>query len=259
MKNIMTGRKNLLYLKGSISIEAAMILPVFIIAIVTVISLGFAMIFHVKLQNAICEEAKILSLRCFDGRVEALSVVESEIKSILDDNNTKYIFINGGWEGIDFSESFLDDNEYFVISAKYYYMPLGGELFGFNGFGISQKCVMHNWCGYINGYSGENIDLDYAYVTDNSSVYHLNRECSHIRLTVTMVKQEILISLRNSAGGKYYPCEICHGNSADGNIYITSDGNRYHGSASCSGLKRKVSAIRLSQIGDRRPCSRCAR
>ena len=63
-------------------------------------------------------------------------------------------------------------------------------------------------------------------------------------------------SLRNVYREKYHPCEIC-GKKASGTVYITTDGNRYHSTLECSGLKRTVHKKELGDVGDLRPCSRC--
>ena len=40
-------------------------------------------------------------------------------------------------------------------------------------------------------------------------------------------------------------------------LYITNQGDCYHKDLGCSGIKRTVRMIRLSEVGTRRPCSRC--
>ncbi|MBD8948918.1 MAG: pilus assembly protein, partial [Blautia obeum] len=60
--------------------------------------------------------------------------------------------------------------------------------------------------------------------------------------------------LRNKSGEKYHACERCRAGSA-GSVYITGEGNRYHGSLSCSGLKRTVEEVLQKDCG-LRPCSK---
>ena len=64
----------------------------------------------------------------------------------------------------------------------------------------------------------------------------------------------------SSSDGKYKICErCCHGiTPQDGEeVYITIYGDRYHKSRTCSGLKRTIREIMLSQVGNRAPCSKC--
>ncbi|MBQ2257432.1 MAG: pilus assembly protein, partial [Lachnospiraceae bacterium] len=61
---------------------------------------------------------------------------------------------------------------------------------------------------------------------------------------------------RNESREIYYPCEEC-GGSCGNTVYITSHGNRYHATLSCSKLKRTVLAVPISQVGGRGACSKC--
>lgn len=243
---------------GSISVEAAAILPVFLLGFLALISIGFEILFEMKMSEALYLEARHLSLECYDGRNIALSEVEKDIDNILKDLNANYVAIDGGAEGIDYSQSELDNNEYVILRATYDFMPFGANIFGLFSIPVTRQCVMHIWCGYKGGFFGDG-DYDYVYVTEDSDVYHINRECTHIRLTVEKVSPGDIDRLRNNGGSKYYSCEICHSKKSDAEIYITPEGNRFHNTVTCSGLKRTVRAIRVEQIGDRRPCTRCGR
>ena len=95
-----------------------------------------------------------------------------------------------------------------------------------------------------------------ASVTETGLVYHKDYHCSHLDLSIRMTHLELVEGLRNENGGKYYPCEHCvKGNG--GNIYITNSGDRYHSSLSCSGLKRTIYAIPISEAAGKGACSRC--
>lgn len=245
-------------LKASIAVEAAMIVPVFLIAFACLLSIEAMMIFHIKLQNALCEEARALALSCYNEQVEAISTVAFDTLNILDSNNPNYSIIENGKNGIDFNDSFLDAGEFIVIKASYNFTPIGGNLFSLFSIPLTQKCVIHTWSGYTNGFFDDFNTGGYVYVTSGSEVYHKNRECSHIKLSVSSISYDEIASARNEGGGKYYPCEICHATKSDSDLYITKEGTRYHNTVTCSGLKRTVRAIRLNEVGDKRPCKRCA-
>ncbi len=94
-----------------------------------------------------------------------------------------------------------------------------------------------------------------VWVTQTGQVYHKDENCTHIKLSIQRVDRAELDHLRNASGGKYHPCERCGGGGSS--VFITNYGDRYHSSVSCSGLKRTVSSIPASEIGNRRPCSKC--
>lgn len=62
---------------------------------------------------------------------------------------------------------------------------------------MANRYYGHMWNGYE---IPEPEDEEYIYITENGRVYHTNRECTHIRLSVRVV--EATEALR-----EYRPCE----------------------------------------------------
>ena len=63
--------------------------------------------------------------------------------------------------------------------------------------------------------------------------------------------------LRSEDGSKYYACELC-GSKRGQTVFITNYGNRWHVSRNCSGIRRDIRSIPISQVGERALCKRCA-
>ncbi len=131
-------------------------------------------------------------------------------------------------------------------------------ILGYPGTTIVSCCYMRAWTGYdverrAGGGDGEET---YVYITDNGSAYHMARSCTHLTLSITLAGKDEVSSLRNASGGKYSPCEKCGGDGS-GIVYVTNEGDRYHNTIECSGLKRSVRCVPLSEAGGRSPCSRC--
>lgn len=121
------------------------------------------------------------------------------------------------------------------------------------------------WTGRTGCISGETSDgeaeekdEDTVYVTETGQVYHRDPECTHIRLSIQNVPRGQLKGLRNASGGKYHACEKC-GAGKGGSVYISPYGDKYHSSLSCSGLKRTINSMPMSDAGDLRPCSKCGK
>ncbi len=100
---------------------------------------------------------------------------------------------------------------------------------------------------------------DYVYVTETGGVYHEDSECTHLRLSVRAVDIGALDTLRNSSGAIYHNCERCARSPGSSTVYITEEGNRYHNSISCSGLKRTVRQVSRKELNGMRVCSRCGK
>ncbi len=136
------------------------------------------------------------------------------------------------------------------------------NVFGIPGQLLVNRARTHAWTGYrIGGAAEEGEEKEQmVYVTETGTVYHLSRSCTHLDLAISPVAAGQLSASRNASGGTYRVCEMCGMLTASqGTYYITKEGDRYHTSLSCSGLKRTVYEIPISQVGDRRSCSRCSR
>ena len=121
-----------------------------------------------------------------------------------------------------------------------------------------EKMRMKTWTGYVKTYEAGIGDNELVYVTETGIVYHRNYQCTYLEPSVRSVAKTQLGELRNSSGGIYHLCERCGwmpGN--DGNCYVTDYGDRYHTSLSCSGLKRKVYTVPLSEVKGKGGCSKC--
>ncbi|NLZ83183.1 MAG: hypothetical protein GX915_05925 [Clostridiales bacterium] len=199
-------------------------------------------------------------------------LIESSINSgMLKLYSSKYIererinhsFILDGFDGLSFYEtSVLKEDEFIDIVVKYK-IRLPISLFLLDDMEMVQRVKLRGWTGIqikpnysVNEDSGEDTIV---YVTKTGTVYHRNRNCSHIKLSVRGVLG-IPSQLRNDNGGKYYPCEKCckEDKGITSTYYITSDGVRYHSIRDCSKIKRTVKEVNLSSVIDSKsPCKRC--
>ena len=126
-----------------------------------------------------------------------------------------------------------------------------------------QRGCVRGWTGRDgssgSGSSGDDSSHSHemVYVAENGVVYHNDINCTYIRLSISPTSLDQVKNLRNEYGGKYHPCEKC-GRHASGVVFITKDGDRYHSSLECSGLKRTISQVSMEEAGHLRPCPRCS-
>lgn len=129
---------------------------------------------------------------------------------------------------------------------------------------IVQRCCRRLWIGTPvrkaeNTNEEEMAEEAVAYVTANGSVYHLSRECRVLALRMETVPFATVGSLRNTSGGKYYPCKRCtRGEAPPVSVIITVPGTRYHFSADCPSLIRYITEMALSEAQEKyRACHYC--
>ena len=113
------------------------------------------------------------------------------------------------------------------------------------------------WTGYKEPGEGGEGQGEIVYVTEHGGVYHEDRGCSHLALSIQFLPADQLEDQRNAGGSKYKRCERCTTLPVAGGYYITDYGDRYHGSLSCSGLKRTVYAVPKEEVNGRGGCAKC--
>lgn len=242
--------------RGVLTIEAALVIPLFLIAMMTllyVINLSYV---YEKVSIAVCEEARRVSVESYDNEGIHIGRVQAEIEELLGEKLLNSGIIAGGRGGLDFSKTDLTDREIAVIAVGYkaeipFALPVINEL------KYECQAVVHTWTGYTHGLNEREDASEYVYMTNSGTVYHRSRECSHIRLKIRCVSADEISALRNESGGKYVQCAVCRPKKDCNRLYITEDGDRYHSTLSCSGLIRTVIRVRLNSIEGVKPCSRC--
>lgn len=117
---------------------------------------------------------------------------------------------------------------------------------------VTQSAVCRAWIGFTELETVET----YVYITPDGSVYHLYSDCTHLDLSIQRVSMVVARLSQNEYGEKYRECELCD-EAFGAMVYITSEGDCYHSERSCSGLKRTIRQVPLSEAEERSCCIRC--
>lgn len=245
-------------LRASLTVEAAIALPLFLFFLLQIMSVMNMIGMQSRLNAALHQ---IGNKTAFDGYLYGQT--EFFVKNqILDYAGKKYLdssCIRNGASGISFDgTSIMKRNDIVEIYLTYRLQPLF-PVMGFESFAVSQCYYGRAWTGYDveSGISDFTKEDPMVYITETGTVYHTNRGCTYLNPSVEAVPMTAIDGSRNQSGGKYYPCEICGRKSVTESVYVTGQGNSYHTSIMCSGLKRTIYTIPLSEAGGRRKCSKC--
>lgn len=249
-------------LKAGMTVEAAAVLPLFLLFFLNLASLMEAVRLHGNLQFALWSAANEAALygcavenETADKFLSILyirnQIIEKLGKEFLENSPLE----NGISElkvltnPMDSAEGILD------VTICYRVAPLSAFA-GFPSFEMKNSYYAHLWNGYeIPEAEMEN---EVVYVTENGEVYHKDRNCTHLLLSVEKVRTESIEKLRNQWGRIYGPCAKCARGEKPREVYITKEGECYHYYTECAGLKRTVRAIRLEEAKEYyRCCSRC--
>lgn len=117
---------------------------------------------------------------------------------------------------------------------------------------ITERAVCRAWIGFTELSVGET----WVYITPEGEVYHLYRDCTHLELAIRQVTYKEAVRSENNYGQTYRACALC-GERIGAMVYITPEGDCYHGNRTCSGLKRTVRQVPMSEAYERGCCMRC--
>jgi len=286
--SLLASRKETAKAAGSMTVEAAVVLPLFLFFFLNLGSAVEMVRLHSNLQLALWQAGNRLavyghileSIGEEDTAAGVETVSAEEQIRLLDDIWSdvagvalSYIYVKDrvedylgeeyldasplkrGVDSLQFPESSISRSEdCFEIVMTYQVAPLG-SLSGFWPFRMANKYYGHFWNGYAVGAAGN--AEEYVYVTENGQVYHEDRECTHLMLSTKQVSLWEARDAKNQEGEKYRACEACCEGLTFGQVYITEQGDCYHYRKSCLGLKRTVYKITISQAEEYRACSRC--
>lgn len=206
-----------MFKKASLTVEAALVFPVFLFAVLALI---YIIMWFYTAENVQCE--LVQSARIMSGAIS--------------------------------SEDKADIN-----LVRNYNVKINAPILSLISIKAVQRVNARAFTGIssISDYEDDPI----VYITGHGSVYHRQISCSYIKINVRGVNISVIDSMRNANREKYKPCEKCarqaESEGYNGTVYISEYGNRYHINRQCKAIARNVMAIRLSQVEDRRPCSKC--
>lgn len=247
--------------RASLTVEAALVFPLFLFAVTGFLYLFLLLQLKVEVGRALTDAGKELAVSA-----ELLEPGEgSSLLSVLYGKQKldRYLsgraaggIVKGGYQGISLLESHLDAENAVLTLRADYRVVLPPGLSWFHPVRVAQSRTVRCWVGFRGRESAGTKGEEVVYVTEYGTVYHRSLECRHLKLSIRQVGKEEVEALRNGDGGKYYPCERCR-KSDSAFVYITAEGNRYHESLSCSGLSRSIRTVRISETGGLPPCSVC--
>lgn len=260
-------------------------LPLFLFFMMTVLSLIDMLYFYgiaeqrlhqIGRKMAIYASAAGLVTGAFSEDAETVegngdsNDVGSITATILGDQYVKNSFINalmrqelrssgvvGKSEGLNFSYSRIMTEGDMIDLIVSYEMEPRNNFFLLPAYPVLNRCRVRAWTGYdvVSGAvndAGERM----VYITETGTVFHLTKTCTYLDLSIQSVTAGELGGCRNQSGGIYERCESC-GDGETTIYFITDYGECYHTSLICSGLKRTITQIPISQVGERHACSRC--
>lgn len=242
--------------RGSITVEAAFAMPLFFFAVLALCYMSEVMAIRTSIRSGLQYAGKIAAENAYERPVLLAGSIEEDLINAVGAERLDRSVVESGSSGVHCEKSYMSMSTGIMeLRASYHvYLPL--PVFGNVVVPMEESCRVKGWTGYERaGFLAE--DEETVYITETGMVYHRDYHCNYLELSARMVPAEIVEDLRNESQGKYYPCERCAHKGAGSGVYITDYGDRYHTSLSCSGLKRTIYAVPLSEAVGKGACSKC--
>ena len=276
------------YLKASATVEGAIVIPILLFAVMTIMHLLQVVAIETKVHEALYETVRrcssyayiyenvkenapyINSLKENEDGNKAVNIAQMGINDTIflgmfidtlgTDYASKHDIVGGNAGLVVLRSSILNNNSKIEVVIDYCIK----NPFDIFGIGLIKKkavTVADGWLGEDydefakNSKEDESSETEYVYITPDGSVYHKDSQCTYLTRDILSTSSKEIESKRNASGGIYYKCEYCKGVGTT--VYYTSYGSRYHLSSRCSQLQRNVQKVPLESVSSRRPCSKC--
>lgn len=243
--------------KGSVTVEAALAVPLFFFAVLALFYMMEVMSVRTSIRTGMQYAAKAAAEETYIKPMVTPGSLESDIVEAIGAERLERSIVVDGSGGLHCQKSRMSAATGILELHVNYQIRLPIPTFAVPPVNMEESLRIKGWNGYIRaGFRGQ--DEETVYITETGMVYHRDYHCTYLELSIRAVPASQVDGLRNENQGKYHACEIC-GGAGSGEVYITDYGNRYHTSLGCGGLKRTVYAIPLSEAAGKGACSKCSK
>ncbi len=205
-------------LEASLTVECALVLPVFFVAVIILTSFMNAVKLQTVTNLELSNKARKYAVAAYYGEASAVP-----------------------WITLSKSETYTS-----LVTFP-----------GVKSVKVRCYAKVHVWDGSpLTADSGDDEFGNMVYLTDTASVYHTHSDCTHIDLSIFQSSVTEIGSLRNVSGGKYKPCQGFPKNY-HGPVYATKTGDYYYPSLEYASLTRHVRMVSRKEAGELHECSRC--
>lgn len=259
---------------GSLTLEAALCLPLFLFACVCLMTPMKMMDRQRQIQGVMESVGEELSQYayleyCFStgkgAAVDDRRTDREEVAGVLGAGYAAMRILaqtDSRWiENVSFEGTEIGADDMVRLTMEYR-MKLPFSILGLHSIPVRQVCSRRMWNGSEGGRGGnrgtwEENEEEIVYIGKNPTRYHRCRTCHYLYNDLKAVPLEAVDSLRNQSGQRYCPCKTCHPGPDRKTVYIMPYGTSYHGSQTCAAISAYVQAVPLSEVEYLGECSYC--
>lgn len=263
-------------LRGSVTLEAAIALPIFMfffIALTSVINLIYV---QLTIQIQLEETARILSQTSYvaymtqahnaqtDSVTDNLALTALSIATIqntfMDENMKSFLdasLIKNGYKGVNFLSTSVDSDEGLIDLVLTYSVNIPFIPENVFSFKLSNRCYFRSYIGTELSEKQSSDDI-YVYYTVYGQVYHTQKYCKYL------LNYSKVIPFNDIDHSFYEPCKLCTDRTLDTYkkenppMYITESGQAFHITLSCPSFTGNIFRMPYSSMpSNSNICSEC--
>lgn len=247
-----------MYLGGSVTVEAVFCVPLFFYAALCLIWMLEMRAIQTAVRSGMQEAAKRMAEKVYEMPVMMPGQIQGDIVSSIGAARLDRSLVEGGSSGLDCRKSYMIPGTGIMEIKVVYKVRLPFPVFAIGPMEYIEAMRIKGWNGYVRADFMGQEDKTIVYITETGVVYHKDYHCTYLELSIRMVSAEAVESLRNEGQGRYHACERCmRGHGLWGAVYVTDYGDRYHSTLECSGIKRTIYAVPISEAKGKGACSKC--
>ena len=243
--------------KGGLTLEAALVIPIFFFAMLCFVFLFEMMAIRISVKNGLYSTGKELAEKAYVSTMISTPAIRQHIVEQVGEDRLNRSMIVGGTRGIDCGDSVSNWHTGVMNLSVKYTIEIPVLMFRIPAIPCEETLRVKGWTGYALQTEGEGSDV--VYVTDWGEVYHTDFSCTYLDVDVRGIIAGTIQDARNDSGGKYHACESCGKKTHCGILYVTNYGNRYHTSLNCKKIKRNIYAVSIQDVLGMGGCSKCAK
>ena len=267
-------------MKASITLEASIVLPIFLFLFLNLVTVMEIYRSHALVSTSLWKSGRNLAMYTYlyrqavpqgdDDWQEVLDMAagiaasEGYVRSVIVDD-MRHVDGPSQMTGLSdgrFSlfKSGIEKGDIIHLQVTYGVLPLVRAYPGL--ISVQKACFYgHAFTGYDITHQGSvdgDPDVEYVYITPQGSVYHKNPNCTYLKPKVTEVEVKSLPGMKNASGEGYKnPCRFCHGSGDGRSYYITEYGDVYHTKPDCNAIHHDIIRVSILDVGGKGPCSKC--
>ena len=249
--------------KGAATLEASLILPLFLVVMLLLASAGEILMIHGQmahgLKEAVCQAA-VAEYAAAGRGAGGKALAEISAKAVFLSAVDRKFLDRSGLEGgsakaaasvrlVKTAKEEYEARITYTIRKAYPFLWPVTETY-------TQKIRQKAMTGYVP--DGDEISEGVVYITPHESVYHTDLNCTHLALDISVDD-----NVEKYLNGKtsYKECEKCtkYHEGEIACLYVAKEGDAYHTDLTCSGLKRTVRQADKSTLKGVKPCQRCGK